>query len=169
MLGTAREDRASVAVYEAVVTALEAAAVEVTAVDVRDVLTVPQTIRTVDETDTNSDRHVWQRQVAAADAVVMVVPEYNHSFPGEWKLAMDALEADVVAGTKVFLATVSGGSFGGVRVAEHVQPVLHTLGLTLARPKLHVTQVETNYPRGQAVATPAQERLDDFVATVVGS
>ena len=99
----------------------------------------------------------------------MVVPEYNHSFPGEWKLAIDALSGEVCAGKRVFLVSVSAGSFAGVRVAEQVQPVLHTLGFVLEQPKLHVSKVGNNYPADGPVEPDARERLEAFVAALLDS
>ena len=166
VLGTARADRRSEAVYTALAGSLSTHEVSVTTVDVRDVLTAPATQRTQDTADQSSPLLQWQEQVTAADRVVMVIPEYNHSFPGEWKLLVDALDRSACVNTPVYLATVSGGSFAGVRVAEQVLPVLHTLGFVPAPAKLHVGNVADTYA-ADGVSPEASARLQAFVEKLV--
>ena len=61
----------------------------------------------------------------AADAVLVVTPEYNHSFPGILKLALD-LVGDELTDTPVGIATY-GGMSHGLRAAEALRPVLSAL------------------------------------------
>ncbi len=60
-----------------------------------------------------------------ADAVVVVTPEYNHSFPGILKLALD-LVGDELTDTPVGIVTY-GGMSHGLRAAEALRPVLSAL------------------------------------------
>ena len=64
----------------------------------------------------------WASVVAQYDGFVFVVPEYNHSFPGVLKNAIDFLFAewnDKAAG----IVTL-GGTAGGARAAEQLRLVL---------------------------------------------
>ena len=61
----------------------------------------------------------------AADAVLVVTPEYNHSFPGILKLALD-LVGDELTDTPVGIVTY-GGMSHGLRAAEALRPVLSAL------------------------------------------
>lgn len=63
-----------------------------------------------------------------ADGLILVVPEYNHSFPGPLKHLLDTnLEEYIHKG--VGICGVSAGPFGGVRMIEGLLPVLRELGL----------------------------------------
>ncbi|KZB88074.1 NADPH-dependent FMN reductase [Amycolatopsis regifaucium] len=63
--------------------------------------------------------------VAAADAVVMIVPEYNHSYPGPLKTALDATGPEWHGKPVAFVSY--GGISGGLRAVEHLRPVLAEL------------------------------------------
>ena len=63
-----------------------------------------------------------------ADGVVIVTPEYNHSFPGLLKHVIDSCLKEYVH-KAAGIVGVSAGVFGGARVIEHFQPVLRELGL----------------------------------------
>ena len=63
-----------------------------------------------------------------ADALVLVVPEYNHSFPGLLKHVLDSYLKEYIH-KAVGIAGVSAGPFGGTRVIQHLLPVMRELGL----------------------------------------
>lgn len=63
-----------------------------------------------------------------ADALVLVVPEYNHGYPGLLKHALDSNLKEYVH-KAVGVCGVSAGGFGGTRVIENLLPVLRELGL----------------------------------------
>jgi NAD(P)H-dependent FMN reductase len=63
-----------------------------------------------------------------ADALVIVTPEYNHSFPGLLKHVLDSCLKEYIH-KPAGVVGVSAGVFGGARVIEHFQPVLRELGL----------------------------------------
>lgn len=69
-------------------------------------------------------------RIGAADAVVIVTPEYNHSFPGPLKTAIDATGGQWRGKPVGFVAY--GGLSGGLRAVEQLRPVLaelHAVGL----------------------------------------
>ncbi|WP_329286932.1 NADPH-dependent FMN reductase [Streptomyces sp. NBC_00691] len=63
----------------------------------------------------------WAATVAAFDGYVIVTPEYNHSFPGALKNALDRVYAEW---NNKAAGLVSYGVDGGVRAAEALRPVL---------------------------------------------
>ena len=63
-----------------------------------------------------------------ADGVVLVVPEYNHGYPGMLKHALDTNLKEYIH-KAVGICGVSQGGFGGTRVIEALLPVLRELGL----------------------------------------
>src|SRR6476646_4917098 len=63
-----------------------------------------------------------------ADGLVLVVPEYNHSYPGMLKHVLDSNLKEYIH-KAVGICGVSAGPFGGARVIEHLLPVMRELGL----------------------------------------
>ncbi|OXM54272.1 NADPH-dependent FMN reductase [Amycolatopsis alba] len=63
--------------------------------------------------------------VASADAVVVIVPEYNHSYPGPLKTALDATSREWHGKPVAFVSY--GGISGGLRAVEHLRPVFAEL------------------------------------------
>jgi NAD(P)H-dependent FMN reductase len=66
--------------------------------------------------------------MAAADGLVIVAPEYNHSFPGLLKHTLDSCLSEYVH-KPVGLVGVSSGPFAGIRVVYSLLPVMRELGL----------------------------------------
>jgi|SRR5215831_3038578 len=66
--------------------------------------------------------------VEKSDALILVVPEYNHSFPGLLKHVLDTNLKEYIH-KAVGVCGVSAGPFGGVRMIENLLPVLRELGL----------------------------------------
>jgi NAD(P)H-dependent FMN reductase len=62
------------------------------------------------------------------DALIIVTPEYNHSFPGALKSALDTNLKEYIH-KAVGICGVSAGPFGGARVIESLLPVMRELGL----------------------------------------
>src|SRR6201989_2308669 len=66
--------------------------------------------------------------VKRADALILVVPEYNHGYPGLLKHALD-MNLEEYIHKAVGICGVSAGPFGGARVIEALLPVMRELGL----------------------------------------
>ncbi|HEV7211015.1 MAG TPA: NAD(P)H-dependent oxidoreductase [Blastococcus sp.] len=74
---------------------------------------------------THEHTKAWSAAVSRADAFLFVTPEYNHSFPGSLKNALDYLSvewADKAAGIVSY-----GGVSAGLRAATALKPVLAAL------------------------------------------
>src|SRR5439155_7306127 len=67
--------------------------------------------------------------MARADGLVIVVPEYNHSFPGLLKHVLDSCLEEYIH-KPAGIVGVSAGPWGGTRVVESMLPVQRELGLT---------------------------------------
>ena len=63
-----------------------------------------------------------------ADAFVLVVPEYNHGYPGMLKHVLDTNLKEYIH-KAVGIVGVSTGPFGGTRVVENLLPVMREMGL----------------------------------------
>lgn len=73
----------------------------------------------------------WIAQIAAADGLVFITPEYNYSIPGVLKNAIDwasrpAFES-VFKDKPCFVISVSGGALGGVRAQAQLKYVLNAM------------------------------------------
>ncbi|MFL6285626.1 MAG: NADPH-dependent FMN reductase [Pyrinomonadaceae bacterium] len=123
ILGTPRKGRASENVARFVSGELrKREGVETELVDVRELR-----LATDDEGEDIKDAE-FSSKMRRADALVIVVPEYNHGYPGLLKHALDSNLKEYIH-KAVGLCGVSAGGFGGTRVIENLLPVLRELGL----------------------------------------
>jgi NAD(P)H-dependent FMN reductase len=123
ILGTPRKGRASELVARFVLREVERReGVETELIDVRGL-----SLASDDEGEAIKDA-AFSEKMSRADALVIVVPEYNHGYPGLLKHALDTNLKEYVH-KAVGLCGVSAGGFGGTRVVENLLPVLRELGL----------------------------------------
>lgn len=73
----------------------------------------------------SAEVRAFAARIGAADAFVVVTPEYNHSFPGPLKLAIDSAHPEWHAKPVGFVSY--GGIAGGLRAVEHLRPVFAEL------------------------------------------
>jgi NAD(P)H-dependent FMN reductase len=66
--------------------------------------------------------------MARADGLILIVPEYNHGYPGLLKHVLDSNLKEYIH-KAVGVCGVSAGGLGGTRVIENLLPVLRELGL----------------------------------------
>jgi NAD(P)H-dependent FMN reductase len=101
------------------------------------------------------------QKVETADCIVLATPEYNHSIPGTLKNAMDYLYPEYSDKPFAYITT-SGGPFGGVRAAMHLNDIVLELG-GLPGPNLHVTNIGSKYEDGEITDQDFEERFNRFV------
>ena len=70
----------------------------------------------------------FSEKMENADGLVIVAPEYNHSFPGLLKHVLDTCLEEYIH-KAAGIVGVSAGPFGGTRVVQSLLPVLRELGL----------------------------------------
>lgn len=153
VLGTARVERASEAVAIAVVTVInnmEGFSAEL--VDVRDHVSAAVTVPPWGAGGAKEKPTVWKGIVEKEHAIVLVVPEYNHSFPGELKLLLDSLW-DEYNNKGVGLVGVSAGTLGAARVVDHIKPVLIELKLHPVKESVHISKVSEAITEDGALAS----------------
>jgi len=107
--------------------------------------------------------------VLAADALLILTPEYNFSIPGGLKNALDWLSRDPREPLRGHPAAVAGATAGsgGTRQAQAaVRHVLHGLGAhLLPLPPLEVAQASTKFNQAGQLTDPATRRtLADYLA-----
>lgn len=104
--------------------------------------------------------------IEGADAVVIVTPEYNHSFPGELKVAIDRLRREWYA-TPVGFVTY-GGISGGLRAAEALRVVFGELHAVTIRETISFAYPERAFdavgaPRDRDAVESALTRFLDVL------
>ena len=123
ILGTARKGRASENVANFVFDEVrKREGVETELIDIRK-LKLP-----MDDAGEAIKDPQFSATVEKADGLVLVVPEYNHGYPGLLKHALDSNLKEYIH-KAVGVCGVSAGGFGGTRVIENLLPVLRELGL----------------------------------------
>ncbi len=95
--------------------------------------------------------------MTAADGYLMVVPEYNHSFPGSFKRAIDTLEQEYCH-KAVGVCSVSSGIVGGARMVESLLPIWRTLCLSPIKPDLYIRSVEDAFDEQGVMKDPYFEK-----------
>lgn len=78
-----------------------------------------------------ADPSTVTKKLAAADAFVVVTPEYNHSYPGPLKAVIDDHFREWLAKPVGFVSY--GGLSGGLRAVEHLRPVFAELHAVTVR------------------------------------
>lgn len=160
ILGTGRLGRRSEAVARLAVDELKERGVVTSLIDVADFgLTATAT------PGAGTSLDVYREMVAAADGFIIVAPEYNHGYPGELKMLLDADYAGY--GLKpVGVISVSAGLLGGVRMFEQLIPVLTALRLIVV-PGVHVPEVEKALADGRFASASLQDVFSSMVDEVL--
>src|SRR5262249_35389777 len=123
ILGTARPGRQSERVARFVFEQTKKRVdVETELIDVREI-----PMRLDDEGEQMKDA-TFSATIEQCDGIILVVPEYNHGYPGLLKHALDMNLKEYIH-KAVGICGVSAGPFGGARVIEGLLPVTRELGL----------------------------------------
>jgi NAD(P)H-dependent FMN reductase len=135
ILGTTRKGRMSAHVARFVVGELEKRdAVRTELIDIKE-LPLP-----VDGAGDDIKDPGFSQKMESADAVVIVAPEYNHSFPGLLKHVLDSCLEEYIH-KAAGIVGVSAGPFGGTRVVQNLLPVLREIGLMTTFTDLNFSSV----------------------------
>ncbi|MEV0731792.1 MULTISPECIES: NAD(P)H-dependent oxidoreductase [Polymorphospora] len=97
--------------------------------------------------------------LAAADGFVVVTPEYNHSYPGPLKEAIDAHYKEWHAKPVAFVSY--GGISGGLRAVEHLRGVFAELHAMTVRDTVSFHRIQQCFdPQGQPVDRASVDAAD---------
>ena len=125
ILGTPRQGRQSEHVAKFVLSEMQKRPeIETELIDVR---TLKMTLADAGRAMADPD---YMKKITRCDGLVIVVPEYNHGYPGPLKQALDMCLEEYIHKAVGFCG-VSAGPFGGARVIENMLPVVRELGLAV--------------------------------------
>ncbi|MFA7286204.1 MAG: NAD(P)H-dependent oxidoreductase [Patescibacteria group bacterium] len=160
LLGTVRQGRQSEHIARYLHAKLVARGVRTTFVDPRN-LTLPMTDEGEDLKVHNPD---YVATITTADALLLVVPEYNRGYPGSLKRMLDICY-DEYRNKPVGLVGVSSGIYGGTRALAALLPVLKILGLIAMRRDLNVGPVSTIFSEvdGKLLEPAFEKQADQFL------
>ncbi len=109
----------------------------------------------------------YHQLLAWADAVIIVLPEYNHGYPGSLKRLLDS-EYELYAEKPVGLVGVSAGFAGGARVVDAILPVLSALQLRILPYKVLVRFVQKKFAEdGSLIDEKLLKRLEKLLKQFV--
>ncbi len=172
ILGSVREGRRSEAVAKFIHEKVKAAGHESVLVDFKELPlpfyngpTVPVVYFKKGYPNENAQK--WSNIARAADAFIIVTPEYNHGYPAVLKNALDWLYLEFEK--KAFgLVGVSDGRVAGARVIEQLRTVIENFGAVAMRETVMVGPVEKYFDNEGKLIDPSLEtRVDGLLASVV--
>lgn len=89
----------------------------------------------------NEKRKNLSEILMKANGLIIVSPEYNHSFPGELKLLLDEFYKEY-KNKPAGICGVSSGNFGGVRMIEGLKLVLNSLNMIVLKNSVNFSNIE---------------------------
>lgn len=98
--------------------------------------------------------------VVSCDGIILVSPEYNHSYPGALKNLLDHLYPEY-EGKPFSYVTVSAGGFGGVRCMEDLESLTVTLN-GYPGPGMPVSNVTDVFDGDDLVDKDYVDRFEEF-------
>ena len=172
ILGSVREGRKSEAPAKYFVEKIRAAGYETQLVDFKamplpfyNAPTVPVVYFKSRYPDANTQK--WSEIARAADAFIIVSPEYNHGYPAVLKNAMDwgYLEFE----KKPFgLVGVSNGPTGGARMMENLRPVIENFGAVAMRETVLVGPVQNYFDdSGKMINAELDKKIEGLLKSLV--
>lgn len=106
-------------------------------------------------------------KIAAADALIIVTPEYNRGYPGVLKNALDYFYAQYKR-TPVAIVTVSNGRHGGVNAWAQLVTVLTQMGAIVVPVTVAVEVAdETFSPDGEAIEPSYVRKTDRMIGELI--
>jgi len=102
-----------------------------------------------------------------ADAIILVTPEYQGSFTGVLKNALDYFLPEFLKKV-VGVATTAGGRMGGINASVQLQHVILSMGAYALPQKLIVSEIQNAFdeeynPKHELLAKQGEKFIEEFV------
>ncbi|MCX8035176.1 MAG: NAD(P)H-dependent oxidoreductase [Candidatus Dojkabacteria bacterium] len=107
----------------------------------------------------------YQDFIKKIDGLILISPEYNHSFPGELKMVLD-LEYQIYRNKPVIVVGVSSGPIGGARMCESLIPVLRTIGFRVYQYDILFPNINNYNFEDSREEERLLKQLKDFIHTI---
>jgi NAD(P)H-dependent FMN reductase len=162
ILGTVRQGRKSENAAQLVLEQTKKrAGVETELIDIRS-LSLP-----MDDAGEQIKDPAFSATVQRSDGLILVVPEYNHGYPGLLKHALDSNLEEYIH-KAVGICGVSAGPFGGSRVIEQLLPVMRELGLVTTFTDVNFSTIGKVFDeQGKLLDESYIGRIDKFLDEVI--
>jgi NAD(P)H-dependent FMN reductase len=162
ILGTARQGRQSEHVARFVLEQTKKRGdVETELIDVRE---LPMRL---DDAGEQMKDPAFSKIIDHCDGLIIVTPEYNHSFPGLLKHALDMNLKEYIH-KAAGICGVSAGPFGGARVIEGLLPVMRELGLVAIFEDVNFGKVGSLFDeRGELLDDKFVGRVNKFLDELI--
>ena len=151
ILGTARVGRQSEKVANYVLDIVRSSGHETELIDVKDLRT-PST----DNTGEIPQAKKLAEKIIKADGLIIIMPEYNHSYPGELKMMLDMLYEEFFK-RPVAICGVSRGPLGGARGVQALRLTCIALGMVPLLEAVYFSNVETLFDEGGKIKDDSYE------------
>jgi chromate reductase len=115
----------------------------------------------------------FRKRIAAADALLIATPEYNYSFPGVLKNAIDWASRPPerpMTEKPVAIMGASDGGFGTVRGQLHLRQLFVTLNMRpIQKPEVLVSHVDEKVDAsGRLTDEKTRESIEKLLAALAG-
>lgn len=158
ILGTARIGRLSEKAAWFMLREVLNVGLESEIIDVRD-----YRVNATDNTLKSTEAKRLAEKIDKADALIIVSPEYNHSYPGELKMMLDMLYTQYF-NKPVGFCGVSSGGLGGVRAVEQLRLVAVELHMVPIREALYFSGIQNLFnEKGDIKDLSYHERVKTFL------
>lgn len=129
-----------------------------------DIATVPMP---VDDAGEAIKDPAFAKAITEADGLVIVSPEYNHSFPGLLKHVLDSCLSEYIH-KAVGIVGVSAGAFAGARVIQGLLPVMREIGLVTIFWDVNIGSVANVFAEdGRLLDEAVIRRSDRFIKELI--
>ncbi len=117
----------------------------------------------------NEAFNVLRDEIAKADKIVMIVPEYNGSFPGVLKAFIDGLPyPNSFLDKKIALVGLSAGVQGGALALSHLGDIFAYLNANVLGTRVKLIQIQKFYKdnvvTNEMYNQLLNEQIDKFIA-----
>jgi chromate reductase len=140
-------------------------------IDIADISTIPLYNDDVRAAGVPDSVTQLKERIRAADAVLLVTPEYNFSIPGVLKNTLDWVSrppAQPFDGKAVAIMGASPGMVGTARVQYHLRQVLMFMNtFTLNKPEVFINQAASKFSaEGELTDAPTAQIITELLVSL---
>lgn len=165
LYGAIREGRLSIRAARLVENALKATGkAQVTLIDIKDYQLPVMDARLKDMTNPPESLLKISALLSGADGIIFVTPEYNNSYSGALKNAVDYFTKEW-AKKPIGIVTASNGKMGGINASNLLQLLILGIGAFPMPLKLLVPEIQNALDEaGNPLTEPMKKNIASFIA-----